>query len=65
MVIKQHRKRNKGAAAVESHPDDVNRLDGNISCDLHRANSLHRHSVLEGVEVVPVDSDLQRDIFQC
>lgn len=43
----------------KSHPDDINRLDGNISCDLHRTNSLYGDTVFEGVEVLLIHFDLQ------
>ena len=44
-----------------SHPYDINRLDGNVSCDLHCTHPLHRDTVLEGVEVIPLDFDLQQN----
>lgn len=42
-----------------SHPYDIDRLDGNISCNLHCTNSLQRDTVFEGVEVTSIDFDLQ------
>lgn len=42
-----------------SHPYDINRLDGNISCDVHCTHSLKRNTVFEVVELVPIYFNLR------
>lgn len=49
----------------ESHRDEVDAPDVNVSCDVQRTHSIHRYAVLKGVVLLPVNNDLQQVQRHC
>lgn len=48
-----------GSESSTSHPQEINRLDGDVSFYLDGANALEGDAVVKGVEVLSIHLDLQ------